>query len=190
MGCVAHGRALPNGEPLNRRRFGRMPPRRPAAQRFPLPFRGPLSVWLARSAPTSAAPTRATSSGPIPTYRAAPLPNASHPQARKSLRRTAAEGARWKNDGADKPRGIYFLCLNANIAGQFELIQHSWLNNPHFGGLYAGIDPLGHVGGRRRHDHPGPAGKPAHQGLPQFVRVRGGAYFFMPGIKALEALAL
>ena len=37
---------------------------------------------------------------------------------------------------ADDPeRGIYFLCLAANISRQYEFIQSSWLNNPTFDGL-------------------------------------------------------
>jgi hypothetical protein len=28
-----------------------------------------------------------------------------------------------------------------------------------------------------------------HTGLPQFVTVKGGAYFFMPGMKALQFIA-
>ena len=101
---------------------------------------------------------------------------------------TGAQGA--SQHGEDKPRGMLFICLNADIAGQFELIQHSWLNNAHFGGLYAGADPLSHFqcnGGvmtvqQRPHN--------LHlDGLKPFVTVRGGAYFFMPGIKALRSLA-
>ena len=39
-------------------------------------------------------------------------------------------------------RGIHFICLNANIARQFEFVQHTWLNNPKFAGLYEDTDPL------------------------------------------------
>jgi hypothetical protein len=74
-------------------------------------------------------------------------------------------------------------------------MQHTWVNSPKFDGLYTDDDPL--VGDR------GAAGKdqggtftvqaaPARKrvcGLPRFVHVRGGAYFFMPGIRALRFLA-
>ena len=80
-----------------------------------------------------------------------------------------------------EPRGMLFICLNADIAGQFEHIQHTWLNNPHFAGLYAGCDALSHLqvgrGGmtiQRR-----PVNLQLEYGKP-FVRVRGGAYFFLP----------
>ena len=87
--------------------------------------------------------------------------------------------------------GLHFLCLNANLLRQYEFVQHSWVNDPSFNGMVGSVDPL--VGPR------GPAGttftEPAlpvrrrHQGLPRFVRVRGGAYFFLPGIRALRYLA-
>jgi Dyp-type peroxidase family len=89
-------------------------------------------------------------------------------------------------------RGIHFICLNANIARQFEFVQHTWLNNPKFAGLYDDTDPLVAT-------HQGDAGRtftvqarPLRQrvtGLPAFVTVRGGAYFFLPGIRALRFLA-
>ena len=85
-------------------------------------------------------------------------------------------------------RGLRFICLNANISRQFEFIQASWLANPKFEGLDEG-DPL--VANRM----PLPTGRPSDTftrpqpsglcrrstALPQFVHVRGGAYFFMPG---------
>jgi Dyp-type peroxidase family len=89
-------------------------------------------------------------------------------------------------------RGIHFICLNANIARQFEFVQHTWLNNPKFAGLYDDTDPLVAT-------HQGDVGRtltvqarPLRQrvtGLPAFVTVRGGAYFFLPGVRALRFLA-
>jgi Dyp-type peroxidase family len=91
--------------------------------------------------------------------------------------------------GQHEPRGLHFICLNADIAGQFELIQHSWLNGTHFDGLYDETDPISHY----------PAGdgvmtiqhRPTNLriSIPRFVTVRGGAYFFLPGIKALRSLS-
>ena len=89
----------------------------------------------------------------------------------------------------DEERGLHFICLSANIARQFEFIQHTWINNPKFDGLYDDVDPL--VGA------PKPAvftiqAEPVRRrvlGLPRFVSVRGGAYFFLPGIRALRYLA-
>jgi hypothetical protein len=70
------------------------------------------------------------------------------------------------------------------------MIQHSWLNNPNFGGLYAGCDPIGHV--THVDDEFAVQQRPAnlHVRKPRpFVTVRGGAYFFLPGIKAIQAMA-
>jgi Dyp-type peroxidase family len=91
--------------------------------------------------------------------------------------------------------GLHFLCFNANIARQFEFVQQTWVNNPKFGGLYADNDP---IMGQRKPDQLSAAdtftaqGEPVRRrlrGLPDFVQVRGGAYFFMPGLEALKYLA-
>ena len=42
----------------------------------------------------------------------------------------------------DQERGLHFLCLCANLARQFEFIQHTWVNNSKFGGLYDDVDPI------------------------------------------------
>jgi Dyp-type peroxidase family len=110
------------------------------------------------------------------------------------IRRGRPYGERWKpaKDEADSEaqRGMLFIALNADIAGQFEMIQHSWLNNPHFAGQYAGTDPLSHVVAGE--DLITIQSRPTniHIKRPEpFVRVRGGAYFFLPGIQALRIMA-
>ena len=92
-------------------------------------------------------------------------------------------------------RGIHFICISANIARQFEFVQQTWLNNPKFNGLYNDTDPL--VGDRA----PGNVETATHfteqaqpvrkrvTGLPNFVVVRGGAYFFLPSLRACRYLA-
>ena len=95
-----------------------------------------------------------------------------------------------KPDGEKAEKGMLFIALNADIAGQFEMIQHSWLNNPRFNGLYSGTDPISHY----THDGLGITiqNRPVniHIDRPKpFVRVRGGAYFFLPGIQALQDIA-
>ena len=54
---------------------------------------------------------------------------------------SCAEGA-YHEPSDPSERGIHFICLNANIAWQFEFVQHTWLNNPKFAGLYDDTDPL------------------------------------------------
>jgi len=98
---------------------------------------------------------------------------------------------------AGEESGLYFLCLAANIVRQFEFVQGSWLIGTKFGGLTAESDPL--LGTRSpsldqtktdRYSMPQPGGPDrCIMELPRFVTVRGGAYFFMPGIRALRYLA-
>jgi deferrochelatase/peroxidase EfeB len=92
----------------------------------------------------------------------------------------------------DPERGVFFICLVANISRQFEFVQHSWVNNPKFDGLYDEPDPL--VG---YHPADGSANfsiqsEPLRQrikSLPPFVITRGGAYFFLPGLRGLRFLS-
>ncbi len=99
-------------------------------------------------------------------------------------------------DTADdgQSRGLHFICFNSNIARQFEFIQHMWCNNTKFDGLYNDPDPvLGIKDYRDRskvHDftiQANPVRQKIH-GLSRHVQVKGGAYFFMPGIRALKFL--
>lgn len=91
-------------------------------------------------------------------------------------------------------RGIHFICVNANITRQFEFVQRSWINNSQFSGLLDETDPL--LGPRRLPsgrptDHFTIPGCPVRQrlsGLPTFVVMRGGAYFFLPSLSALRYL--
>lgn len=92
---------------------------------------------------------------------------------------------------APRGTGLYFMCLVGSLVRQFEFVQHTWLNGATFDGLYDDTDPL--AGSR----HPSGATftEPArpvrrrYRDLPQFVRTRGGAYFFLPGISALRYLS-
>ncbi|OUL98029.1 Dyp-type peroxidase [Variovorax sp. JS1663] len=93
--------------------------------------------------------------------------------------------------------GLHFICLGANIARQFEFVQGAWMAGTRFDGLSGEADPL--LG----HRLPGLDGRPTAgfsipiatgpdrciAGLPQFVTVQGGAYFFLPGLGALRYLS-
>jgi deferrochelatase/peroxidase EfeB len=98
----------------------------------------------------------------------------------------------------DPARGLQFACLNANILRQFEFLQSAWIMSTKFSGLTGESDPL--LGNRE----PGP-GCPVTghftvqkdggvrrrvSDLPQFVTVRGGAYFFLPGLRTLKYFAV
>jgi len=99
---------------------------------------------------------------------------------------------------ADEPkRGLHFICLNANIARQFEFLQNAWLSSTKFSGLTEESDPL--LGNRQAIagcpvtanftvQRDGALGRRV-SGLPQFVTMRGGAYFFLPSLRALRYFA-
>jgi Dyp-type peroxidase family len=91
----------------------------------------------------------------------------------------------------DIERGLYFICLTGNIARQFEFVQHTWLNNPKFVGLTDEIDPLvgNHAVSGATFTIPEDPVRRRYHGLPNFVTVRGGGYFFLPGLDALQLLA-
>jgi deferrochelatase/peroxidase EfeB len=103
----------------------------------------------------------------------------------------------------DPKAGIHFICLNANIARQFEFIQSAWLASAKFAALTGEQDPL--LGNREAFpatpfaappqctngfSRPGtPPDRRHSTGLPQFITVRGGAYFFLPSLTALRWIA-
>jgi Dyp-type peroxidase family len=92
-----------------------------------------------------------------------------------------------------QPRGIHFFAINTDIARQFEFVQETWINDGGFHALYNNKCPV--IG---NHHPEGPF--PSHMviqrnpvrrtllGLPRFVHVRGGEYFFVPAINALHFL--
>jgi Dyp-type peroxidase family len=94
------------------------------------------------------------------------------------------------SQGEGDERGIHFICLNANIARQFEFVNHTWLNDPKFAGLYDDADPL--VGPSEPYGGtftiPTETLRERVTAVPRFVSVKGGAYFFLPGIAALRWL--
>jgi deferrochelatase/peroxidase EfeB len=103
----------------------------------------------------------------------------------------------------DPEAGLHFICLNANISRQFEFVQGAWLVNSKFASLTGEEDPL--LGNREPFPAPPvsavpqptdgftrPGAEPGLRraiGVPQFVRVKGGAYFFLPGLAALRWIA-
>ena len=95
-----------------------------------------------------------------------------------------------QDDG--EPRGIHFLCVNASINSQFEFVQQAWMNNPRFNGLINNRDPLSSdndpdAAPSMMHIPVHPTGLRTAP-VPRFVTPRGGAYFFMPSLSALNWL--
>jgi deferrochelatase/peroxidase EfeB len=86
---------------------------------------------------------------------------------------------------------LHFICLNSDIERQFEFVQQTWINNPVFGGLNGEVDPLmGHVEkGDAIMTVPADPVRTRVHNIRPFVNVKGGAYFFLPSIRALRYLA-
>jgi Dyp-type peroxidase family len=111
---------------------------------------------------------------------------------RKIIRRGATygpalpEGA--AEDGVD--RGIAAFVICASLIRQFEFIQNVWANDPNFHELGNEHDPMiGAQDGTFDFTIPKRPIRKKIKGLPAFTTVKGGAYFFIPGIKALQYLA-
>jgi Dyp-type peroxidase family len=91
------------------------------------------------------------------------------------------------------PRGIHFFAINCDIARQFEFVQDTWINDGGFHSLYDNKSPLiGNNDPEARYPSAmviqrDPVRRRL-QPLPRFVYVRGGDYFFLPAIRALNFL--
>ena len=104
--------------------------------------------------------------------------------------------AAMQGDAPDAETGLHFLCLNADLARQFEFVQGAWAASAKFAGLAAEQDPL--LGNRLPLAGAQPSDAFSYvdgggcprliAGLPQFVTVCGGAYFFMPGLRGLARI--
>jgi deferrochelatase/peroxidase EfeB len=99
--------------------------------------------------------------------------------------------------GGGGRRGLHFICFNTDIGRQFEFVQSTWANSAKFDGLNqdrdAIIAPATVQGPKEQTSNFTMQGLPARQRcqvLPRFVTMIGGAYLFMPGLKAMRFLAL
>jgi Dyp-type peroxidase family len=93
-----------------------------------------------------------------------------------------------------QPRGIIFLAVAASLSRQFEFVQQQWVNYGNDFGLGEDRDPIiGNNQGSGRFVIPGDIRKHEEpfvcSGLPSFVTVKGGDYFFIPSLTALRLLA-
>ncbi|MBW8862685.1 MAG: peroxidase, partial [Acidobacteria bacterium] len=72
----------------------------------------------------------------------------------------------------------------------FEFAMNVWVNDPKFKDLDNERDPIvGNQDGTFDMTIPKRPIRKRHKGLPAFTTIRGGAYFFLPGIRALRFLA-
>jgi hypothetical protein len=86
----------------------------------------------------------------------------------------------------DVERGLVFVCYQADIERQFEVIHRRWMRDGTGFGLGPEPDPVVGGGGRITVQ-----GRPPRfvTGLAAHVALRGGEYLWVPGLTALAALA-
>jgi porphyrinogen peroxidase len=92
-------------------------------------------------------------------------------------------------DAGPTGNGMMFIALNADLDRQFEFVHRNWIMGSRFGDLSNEQDPILGTRPDRLFTVPGcPVGQRVGP-LPRFTRVRGGGYFFMPGLQALRFIA-
>ena len=92
-------------------------------------------------------------------------------------------------------RGVIFMALNANLSRQFEFVQQQWIaygNDAHLGNDKDLLIGSHSEGERYAIQGDTTAANPPLfcTGLPNFVELRGGEYFFLPSITALGMIAM
>ncbi|HWY14672.1 MAG TPA: hypothetical protein VNX86_05980 [Rhizomicrobium sp.] len=124
--------------------------------------------------------------------RATPLTRATAVRRHRLIRRGVEYGPLLKegcldDDGVD--RGLINMFIQADIERQFEFVQHEWMKSGEFIGLDANEqDPVNGLGGEGSQMSVPGAKQPFLFDLPTFIRVKGGEYLFIPGLKALGGL--
>ena len=121
-----------------------------------------------------------------------PRDTTANPNRRRMIRRGATYGPHLPEDAPDDgvERGIAAFVICASLIRQFEFAQNVWANWPNFHELENGRDPIiGNQDGTFEFKIPKRPIRKKIAGLPAFTTVKGGAYFFLPGITALRYLA-
>jgi Dyp-type peroxidase family len=121
-----------------------------------------------------------------------PRDTAANINRRRMIRRGATygpalpEGA--PEDGVE--RGIAAFVICGSLIRQFEFAQNVWANDLNFHELGNERDPIiGNQDGTLEFKIPKRPIRKKIVGLPAFTTVKGGAYFFLPGLRALGYLA-
>ncbi len=122
-----------------------------------------------------------------------PRDTAANMQRRKMIRRGGTYGPPLPEDkpedGAERGIAAFIGC--ASLVRQFEFAMNVWANDPNFHELGNERDPIfGTQDGTYDMTIPKRPIRMKIKGLPSFTTIRGGAYFFLPGMKALNYLAM
>lgn len=120
-----------------------------------------------------------------------PRDTAANMQRRKMIRRGGTYGPPLPEgvpeDGIERGIAAFIGC--ASLVRQFEFAMNVWVNDPNFHELGNERDPfVGTQDGTYDITIPKRPIRRKIKSLPAFTTVRGGAYFFLPGIRALRYL--
>lgn len=121
-----------------------------------------------------------------------PRDTAANINRRRMIRRGATYGPHLPENAPDDDaeRGIAAFVICASLVRQFEFAQNVWANDPNFHELGNEHDPIiGDQNGTLEFTIPKRPIRKKIVGLPAFTTLRGGAYFFLPGLRALRYLA-
>jgi Dyp-type peroxidase family len=121
-----------------------------------------------------------------------PRDTAANMNRRRMIRRGATYGSYLPEGTPEdgKERGIAAFVICASLIRQFEFAQNVWVNDRNFHELGNERDPIiGTQDGTLEFKIPKRPIRRKITGLPAFTTVRGGAYFFLPGLTALRWLA-
>jgi Dyp-type peroxidase family len=121
-----------------------------------------------------------------------PRDTAANMNRRRMIRRGATYGPPLPEGAPDdgKERGIAAFVICASLIRQFEFAQNVWINDKNFHELGNERDPIiGTQDGTLEFKIPKRPIRKTIKGLPSFTTVKGGAYFFLPGLKALAYLS-
>jgi Dyp-type peroxidase family len=121
-----------------------------------------------------------------------PRDTADNMNRRQMIRRGGTYGPRLPEDAPEDgvERGIAAFIGCASLIRQFEFAMNVWANDPRFKDLGNERDPfVGTQDGTFDMTIPRRPVRKKIKGLPAFTTIRGGAYFFLPGIRALRFLA-
>ncbi|MEO3757282.1 peroxidase [Mycobacterium sp. B14F4] len=121
-----------------------------------------------------------------------PRDTAHYMNRRRMIRRGATYGPALPDGAADDgvDRGIAAFIICADLVRQFEFAQNVWINDKTFHELGNEHDPIcGTQDSTLDFTVPKRPIRKVHKGIPAFTTLKGGAYFFLPGINALGYLS-
>ena len=121
-----------------------------------------------------------------------PRDTAANMNRRRMIRRGATYGPALPESASEDgvERGIAAFVICASLVRQFEFAQNVWINDKAFHELGNERDPIiGTQDGTLEFKIPKRPIKKRITGIPAFTTVKGGAYFFLPGLEALRYLA-